>query len=409
MSFEFFIATRYLKSKKKHFFVSLVSLLSILGVIVGVMALVIVIAVMSGVEESFRARLLGLEPNIMVLKYGKGFGNHIEVQKEITKSFKDDIKNITPFIYSQVMIKSSNGTSGAFLRGINPDAKISVVEGFSREELLKAIPKRDDKNFKSKMIVGKGIADELDLKVGDSVYIITSQGMMSPFGNFPSMYRFEVSGIFKSGFSEYDKALLYVNIDDAARILKMKNYVTGIGIWLKDIYKAGSISVKIAEKYPFPYRLRTWQEMNHSLFSALKLEKTAMFIILILIIFVAAFNIASSLIMMVMEKTKDIAILKVMGATDKLIRKIFIINGLAIGTIGTFIGLMSGLSICFLLQKYKFIELPDAYPFSTIPVNLNPYDILIIAVSTIIICFIASVYPAIKASKLNPVEALRYG
>ena len=427
MSFEFFIATRYLKSKRKQSFISLVSLLSVLGVIIGVMALVIVIAVMSGVEESFRDRLLGLEPHIILLKYGNKLSNYREIKKEIKDNYDKKIKNITPFIYSQVMLRSANGSVGAFLRGIDPKTKNSIVEGFSREKLIETIPERDEINFKSKMIIGKGIAEELNVNVGDTVYVLTSKGTVSPIGHLPSMYRFEISGIFGTGFSEYDKALFYINISEASRILKMqytskndigykngsnkqtKMYVTGIGIWLKDIYDAKSISKDLATQYQFPYKLKTWHEMNRSLFTALKLEKTAMFIILILIIFVAAFNIASSLIMLVMEKTKDIAILKAMGATDKAIKKIFIINGLAIGLIGTVIGLFSGVFVCLILQRYKFIKLPDAYPFSTIPINLNFHDVLIIAVSTIAICFFASFYPATKASKLDPVEALRYG
>ena len=222
------------------------------------------------------------------------------------------------------------------------------------------------------------------------------------------MSRFEVSDTFKTGIYDYDNSLFYINMNDAKRILKMKGSISGIGIWIHDIYDAEKISNEINSIFPFPYSTKNWMQMNQSIFTALKLEKTAMFIILTLIVFVAAFNIASSLIMMVMEKTKDIAILKAMGATNKTIKKIFVINGLSIGLVGTFFGVVFGVFICFLLKNYQFIHLPDAYPFSTIPINLNFYDVLIIAISTILICFLAAVYPANKASKLDPVEAIRY-
>ena len=214
---------------------------------------------------------------------------------------------------------------------------------------------------------------------------------------------------------EYDASLAYIHLKDAQALMRIGDSVTGIGIRVNDIYNADIIAKKIASVLNFKYKNRSywardWMQMNYNLFSALKLEKKAMFIILTLIVLVAAFNIASTLIMMVMGKTRDIAILKAMGATDKSIRKIFIFKGMVIGAIGTFLGTCLGLAGCALLKRYKFIELPgDIYYFTTLPVRLELFDISMIVSATMAICFIATLYPAVQASKLDPVEALRYG
>jgi lipoprotein-releasing system permease protein len=209
---------------------------------------------------------------------------------------------------------------------------------------------------------------------------------------------------------EYDGSLAYVHLAEAQKLLRIKDSVTGIEVRINDIYGAKTIAQKITADLGFPYRARDWMQMNRNLFSALKLERTVMFIILVLIVLVAAFNIASTLIMMVMEKTKDIAILKAMGATDKSIRKIFVFNGMIIGAVGTAFGVGLGFILCKLLEKYKFIELPgDVYYITTLPVSLRAFDMLIIAAAAMVICFLATLYPALQASKLNPVDAIRYG
>jgi lipoprotein-releasing system permease protein len=234
--------------------------------------------------------------------------------------------------------------------------------------------------------------------------------MISPVGHMPVMRRFKIAGIFESGFYEYDQRLAYIHLQEAQKMLRMGDAVTGVGIRVKDLYKADKIAAKIEADLGFPYRTRDWMQMNKNLFSALKLEKKAMFIILTLIVLVAAFNIASTLIMMVMQKTKDIAMLKAMGATDKSIRKIFIIKGMVIGSVGTILGICLGFLGCTLLKHYKFIELPgDIYYFTTLPVRLETLDVFLIASAAMIICFLATLYPARQASKLNPVEAIRYG
>lgn len=414
MSYELFIAGRYFKAKRKQTFISVISFLSVAGVAVGVMALVVVIAVMTGAESDFRSRILGIESHVMVMKHGGSFSDYRNVQQSVKKF--DGVNAVSPFVYTQVMLRSSSGVSGALLRGVDPNATTQVVNNYSNEELMKKLPamgkvlNEEGHAIIPGIILGKHLASTLGVGPGDTIYTISPKGMLSPIGHIPSMNRFKVTGTFESGLYEYDSSFCYIHIKDAQKILRIGDSVTGIGVWLADIYNAKKVAEDINRKVGFPYYTRDWMEMNQSLFSALKLEKVAMFVILILIVLVAAFNIASSLIMLVMEKTRDIAILKAMGATDKSIRKIFVYQGLVIGFIGTFFGLLLGLVLCELLKRYKFIQLPsDIYPFASLPIKLELLEVSVIGISAMIICFLATLYPAYQASKLDPVEAIRYG
>ncbi len=411
MSYEYFIGARYLRAKHQEAFISLITLLSIAGVAVGVMALIVVIAVMAGFESDLKHRILDVESHVVVMRHGGSFYDYGPVLEKI-KGTKG-VTAATPFIYSQIMLRSSSGMSGAVLRGIDPESAGNVIKIFKKDVLVrlkKAYLKKSAESGKPGIILGKELAGNLGVVPGDTVYLISGRGLISPIGHLPSMKRFKIAGIFESGMYEYDGSLAYINLKDAQDILHMKDSVTGIEVRVDDIYKAGKIAEKIIAKIGFPYWTRDWMQMNHNLFSALKLEKTVMFIILALIVLVAAFNIASTLIMMVMGKTKDIAILKAMGATEKSIRKIFVFKGMIIGLLGTAFGVFSGFIICKLLEKYKFIKLPgDVYYITTLPVSLQGVHVLIIATVAMVICFIATLYPAQKASRLNPVEAIRYG
>lgn len=411
MSFEYFIGGRYLRAKQKETFISLITILSVAGVTVGVMALIVVIAVMAGFESDLKQRILGVESHIVVMRHDGSFTGYKEISKQI-----DDLKGVeaaTPFIYSQIMLRSATGVSGAVLRGIDPDSAGSVIKILKNSMLqnLKQIQQQENsKTSVPGIILGKELARNLGVLKGDSVYLISSRGMISPIGYLPAMKRFEVVGLFESGMYEYDGSLAYIDLKDAQKMLNMKDSVTGIEVRVDDIYNARNIAKKIVSELGFPYWARDWMRMNHNLFSALKLEKTVMFIILALIVLVAAFNIASTLIMMVMGKTKDIAILKAMGAMDSSIRKIFIYKGMIIGAVGTSLGVCLGFIICKLLEKYKFIQLPgDVYYISTLPVRLEAWDVFMIASAAMVICFLATLYPASQASKLNPIEAIRYG
>jgi len=307
------------------------------------------------------------------------------------------------------MIRSTHSFSGVMIRGIDPETGFSLVKGFSSEQLKKSFNEKKQNTNLPGIILGQTLASSIGVIKGDKVILMSPNGFISPMGHLPSMKRFIVAATFDSGMYEYDSSMAYVHLKEAQQLSNSKNQISAIGIWIDDVFKAKSIKESLTDLLKSPFYLRDWMDINKSLFSALKLEKTAMFIILTLIILVAAFNIASALIMMVMEKTKDIAVLKAMGATNRTIRKIFIIQGMIIGFLGTFLGTLSGIVICFILKKYDFIQLPDAYPFSTLPVQLEYLDVLMISISAIIICFFSTLYPSYKASKMDPVEAIRYG
>ncbi len=411
MSFELFIGSRYLRARQKQAFISLITILSISGVMVGVMALIVVIAVMAGFESDLKSRILGVESHIVVMRHGGSFAGKSELIKSI-----ENIRGVSaasPFVYTQVMLKSSSGVSGAVLKGVDPASAGRIVRNL-KADLLKRneISERNTgySNSVPGIILGKELAGNLGVSVSDMVYLISPTGVISPIGHLPSMKQFEVKGLFESGIHDYDGSFAYVNISDAQKILRMGDAITGIEVRVDDIDLARKIAEKIVIDLGFPYWTRDWTQMNKNLFSALKLEKTVMFIILTLIVLVAALNIASTLIMMVMEKTRDIAILKAMGATDKSIRRIFVYKGMIIGSVGTSLGVCAGYLLCKLLEKYKFIDLPgDVYYITTLPVRLIALDVLLIASAALAICFLATLYPAHQASKLNPVEAIRHG
>jgi lipoprotein-releasing system permease protein len=418
MAFEWFIGTRYLRAKRKQTFISIISVISMAGVTVGVMALIVVIAVMTGFETDLREKILGVTSHIVLMQHGGGIADYRAVSERVEEV--DGVVAATPFIYTQVMLKSASNVSGAVLRGIEPQTAVRVIDIEKNLEggNLKALevptrsqgtlPTRAD-SFPPGIILGKELAGTLGVREGDTVYIISPKGMLTPIGQVPGMKRFTVSGIFKSGMYEYDASLAYIALGEAQKIVRMGDKVTGIEIRVQDIYRAGSIARSIEEALGLLYFTRDWMRMNRNLFSALKLEKAAMFIILTLIVLVAAFNIASTLIMMVMDKNKDIAILKSMGATSRSIKKIFVFEGLIIGIVGTCLGVCGGALLCWLLAQYKFIELPgDVYYISTLPVRMELLDVAIISFGAIVISFLATLYPARQAARLDPVQALRY-
>ena len=411
MSFEYFIGARYLRSRQKHGFISFISVLSMAGVTVGVMALIIVIAVMSGAESFFKSKILGVEPHIVIRHHGQQFENYRSVIDEIKTGF--DVQSVVPFMETQVMLRSAGGMSGAMLRGLDPSFEGTEIMGLSSEEVEeKLVPGKGAEagHRVPGLVLGENLANRLGVSAGDSIYIISQRGILSPGGHMPAMSRFEVTGVFASGFHEYDASLAYIHLESAQNLLNTGDSVSGIGVKIDDIYQADVVSSRISEHLGFSYRSVDWMELHQNFFQALKLEKEVMFIILILIVLVAAFNIASTLIMLVMSKTRDIAILKAMGATDQSIRKIFVFKGMIIGAVGTFLGTVLGITGGLLLKHYKFIELPgDVYYFTSIPVQIELFDVLTIIGAAMVICFLATLYPAHKASRLNPVEAIRYG
>lgn len=411
MAFEYFIGARYLRARQTQSFISLITILSVAGVTVGVMALIVVIAVMAGFESDLKTRILGIESHLVVRRHGEPISGYREINSRVASL--PGVAAATPIVNDQIMLRSAAGVSGAVVRGIDTETVGGVVSVLTPEilsELQKAHRDTGPGFIPPGIILGKELGRKLGVIVGDLIFIISPRGMLSPAGHMPTMRRFKVVGFFESGMYEFDGSLAYINLVEAQKILRMPAAVSGIEVRLNDIYQAEKIAAKIDDELGFPYWTRTWMQMNKNLFSALKLEKTVMFIILALIVLVAAFNIASSLIMMVMEKTRDVAILKAMGATNQSVRKIFVFKGLVIGTLGTSLGVIFGFVLCWVLEKYKFIELPgDVYYITTLPVRLEVLDVVMIAVAAIVICFLATLYPAGQAAKLDPVDAIRYG
>ena len=412
MGFEFFIGGRYLRAKQKQVFISLITFLSIAGVAVGVMALIVVIAVMTGFEADLKGRILAGQPQVMLMRHGGAFTGYRQVLDEVQRT--EGVEAATPFIYAQIMLRAKNATAGAVLRGIDPESAGRVMKTLQQIDLPDPTilqPSPSSPSITPGIVLGRELARNLGVIEGDMIYLISPRMMLSPIGHVPAMKQFKVSGFFESGMYEFDQTFAYIHIKDAQKIMRMPDSVSGLDIRVTDIYDARNIAQKITAKLGFPFWARDWMQMNRNLFKALKLERRVMFIILALIILVAAFNIASSLIMMVMGKTRDIAILKAMGATAQSIKKIFVFNGMVIGTIGTFLGLVLGLVICKVLKHIDIHELTgDIYLFTiSLPVKLDVVDVISIIIAALVICFLATLYPARQAAKLNPVDAIRYG
>ena len=412
MPFELFIAGRYLRARQKLRFISLITFLSVAGVTVGVMALIVVIAVMAGFESDLKKRILGVDPHILLERTDRRFTDYEEVGRQLRAMAS--VVSATPFIATQTMLKSEAGIAGTVVRGIDPDEATAVIPG-REEEMLATLRSLSGKEGSEEdalpgIVLGRELARALGVVEGEVIYLISPRGMISPVGHMPAMKRFRIAGLFETGMYEYDGALAFIHLKAAQYLMRMGRSVTGIEMRVTDIYDARRIAERILSELGPAYTAKDWMEMNRNFFSALKLEKTMMFILLTLIVLVAAFNISSSLIMMVMEKTRDIAILKTMGATDASVRRIFILKGLAVGLLGTLLGGGSGVVLCLLLKRYEFVKLPsDVYYITTLPVQLEWSMVLLIGLSTLIISLIATLYPAAQAAKLNPVEALRHG
>jgi len=377
------------------------------------MALIVVIAVMSGFESDLKTRILGGQAQVVIMRQGGAFTDYRRVVTYAESV--DGVLAAAPVIYEQVMLRSARGVSGAVLRGIDPNSAGKVIKTLANISLpagnVAANRSENAASGTPPIVLGRELARNLGVVKGDMVYLISPRGMLSPIGHVPAMKQFQVTGYFESGMYDFDGTFAYIRLDDAQKLLRMDDTVSAVELRVADVYHARKIADKITAALGFPYWAWDWVRKNQNLFTALKLEKTAMFIILTLIILVAAFNIASTLIMMVMGKTRDIAILKAMGATDQSIRKIFVFKGMTIGVVGTALGVLFGSLFCTVLKHYSIVELTgDIYYFTTkLPVRLELLDVVIIVGAALAICFVATLYPARQASKLDPVEAIRYG
>ncbi len=417
MKYEWFIGLRYLKAKRKQTFISIITVISIAGVVVGVMALIVVLAVMSGFEKTLKEKILGTQAHLVVLEATQGgMDGYEEVMRKV-----EEVKGVVsaaPFIISQVMLSSESNVFGVVLKGIDPDRVGKVTELATNLKVghLEDL-KKDKAGEPPGIILGVELSKHLSVSLNDNIQVISPLGTMTPMGMMPKMKRFRVEGIFYSGMYEFDNTMAYVSIKSAQKFFGMGDRVSGIEIKTNDIYHVKKIGTEIRRKLGFPFWTKDWMEMNRNLFSALRLEKIAMFIILILIVLVAAFNIISTLIMVVMEKNKDIAILKSMGAPSRSILKIFVIEGGVIGVVGTILGTILGLGAAFNLEKITgFVEnlfgfkilSSDVYYIDKLPSQVNPFDVTMIVMTAILISLLATLYPSWRASRLDPAEALRY-
>ena len=419
MPFELLIGLRYLKAKRRSTFISIITFISTAGVTLGVMALIVVLAVMTGFEEDLKEKILGTNAHIVVIRNGAPMEEYRAVIEKL-KGFKG-VQAATPFIYNQVMLSSGKNVSGVVLRGIDvaSDKQVtrlssSIVEG-NIDELDPEMGRGADAT--PGLMVGKELAKHLNLFLGDKVNVISPMGNITPLGMMPRMKPFRVTGIFNTGMFEYDSTLAYISLNQAQRFFDLGDTVTGIQLKVEDVYHTDELARSINREMGVNFYARDWMQMNKNILFALKTEKIVMFIILTLIVLVAAFGIASTLFMVVMEKNRDIAILKSMGATAASIMKIFVLEGLIIGIIGTLIGVASGLLLALnlehvinVIQKItgqNFFS-KDIYYLDRFPSLVVPSDVLLISITAILISFLATLYPAWQASRMLPAEALRY-
>ena len=426
MRFEWLIAQRYLRSKKKERFIGLNSLFATIGVAVGVMALIVVISVMGGFENHLRTKILGINSHVIVRSYAGAIAGWKEVERRILDLGKEaegqgglsrllgkgegsEIEAITPFVFVQALVSSGRAVSGALIRGVDPATIGSVIET-GQVVAGRGVEQLSSTQRPPAIVLGKEIARSLGVAVGQVVSIVLPTGTVTPVGMMPKIRPFRVVGIVTTGMYEYDSSLAFISLAEAQRLMGIEGRIHGFELKVADIYRADELAELIQKRLGYPYWAMDWQRMSRSLFSAMELEKLAMFIVLTLIVLVAAFNIVSSLTMLVMDKRQEIAILKAMGATDGQILRIFILAGSTIGLVGTTIGTAGGIIVCQLLSRYKFIKIPkEVYYTDTLPILLVPWWVVVIAVSALLICFVATIYPARKAASINPSQALRAG
>lgn len=431
MRYEFFIGLRYLRSKKRQTFVSVIGLISILGVIIGVMSLNVVLSVMKGFEDELRDKILGVNAHIVVLSYNGAFEDYEDVEKKLLEY--DGVSGASPFIYGQGMLVADSNVTGAVIRGIDKDnagTVTSIHEAIGKgsytgnkkkseaeldnlgSELIQGLNENTNSG-NPPIIIGRELASSLGVVMGDVVNLVSPFGKMGPFGPIPKVRKFEIIAIFNYGMLEYDSSIAYVSINDAMRFFDMDSKVSGIEIKIDDVYKAQKIADELKNYLGFPFYTRNWEDVNKSLFKALKLERIAIGIFLTFIILVAALDIISTLTMAVMEKGRDIAILKSMGSSSKSIMIIFLTEGMVIGMTGTLLGTLAGFFICYMLKTSEFLKSklpfnPEVYYVSEFPVKIEPFYFIGVAVASLIICFLATLYPSFQASRKDPVEALRY-
>ena len=406
MPFELHIALRYLLARRKQAFISVISLISTLGVAVGVTALIIALALMTGLQAELRDRILGSSPHIYVWKTG-GLG--LDYRTEVRKlRAMDGVVGAAPAILGKALLRTERGDAFVTLKGIDPVLEPEVTDlgrSMTAGRVSDLEPRSEDDV--PGILVGVGLAKDLGLSVGDSVTLLTPEGTLSPMGMMPRARRLRVAGIYRLGIYDLDSASGFVTLPMAERLLNAAPALVELKV--RDMYDAPAIADRLAATLGPEYTTQDWADMNRSLFSALWLEKMAISITIGLIVIVAALNIIASLVLLVMEKSRDIAILKTMGATRRSVTIVFMLQGLLIGVMGTGVGAGLGLMLCWVADRYKLIQIPaDVYQISHVPFVVQPWDFAVVVAAAIVICFLATIYPSRQAAKLDPVQALRF-
>ena len=407
LPYELFVAVRYLLAKRKQAFISLISFISILGVGVGVMAVLIAMALMTGLQKELRERIVGSSAHVYVFKMGEGIRD-VSAEAATLRQVPRVIGAAPAAIGKGLLTSGANQQAPVTVKGIDVALEPSVtdVRGAIREGSLDAIhagPEEMDG-----IVLGIDLAKTLEVRVGDTVRLLTPDQILTPMGSMPRTRAFKVAGIFSLGLFEFDSEYALVDLPVAQRVFG-KDQPDFMQVRLDDMFASQAVAEDIPRRLGEEYATQDWAQMNKSLFSALWLEKMAISITIGLIIMVAALNIVASLVLLVMEKSRDIAILKTMGSSAASIRRIFMLQGLIIGLIGTGGGTLLGCGIIYLLDRYKLIHVPiDVYQISYIPFTLLPRDLLAVVMAALLICFVATIYPSRQASKLDPAQALRY-
>ncbi len=429
MSYELFVGLRYMRSRRKDRSISVITWISVCGVALGVVALIVTTSVLNGFRDNLRKAIIGSLPHVTVFGFVE---EEIEIQNlEQEIQAHPEVRYTSPYIFQQALLAAEARPKGALIRGIDPAREINVTEVglFLREEVYPTDPPSIEAQQKisqrllsrlsyaesqknrqmAGIILGAALAQSLGVYPGDTVKLISTQERMTPIGEIPRVKKLEVIGIFESGISGYDEVLAFMDYRLLQKIYKMGDRVTGIGVRIDDAETAAEVAEEVQEQLP-SYAVNNWASDNKAIFFVMKLEKIAIFVLLLLIVAVAAFNIISSLIMMVLEKSKEIAILKSIGASDRSIRKIFMIQGSLVGTIGTGCGVIIGLAICWLIMTVDIIEIPPGvYPGGNrIPIAIHWGEIALTGICSFLICFLITIYPASKAARVQPAESLRY-
>jgi len=412
MKFELFVATRYLCARRKQAFITVISIMSVVGVAIGVAALVIVLGVYNGFSTDIRNKLLSANAHVIVsgLAGLPGLADSPTPVETATNAMRTvpGVRGATPFIYAEGMISSPRGVKGLILRGVDPATAPEAIT-ILRDLKTGSVDNLTGSSLPG-VIIGQELASRLGLTLGSRVNLLSPSGQKTAAGYQPRIRAFRVAGIFQSGLFEYDTSVGYVSLAGARELLGLpENTLTGVEVSVEDPDHADTVAAALQDKLGNGVSIRHWMEMNANLFAALRLEKIGMFIVLAMVVLIGSFSIVTTLVMLVMEKTRDIAILMSMGATKAMIRRIFMLQGVIIGLAGTLIGYALGIGIGEALQRYRFIKLPPGvYTVDHLPVLLRWEDIAIIGVSAMLLCFLATIYPARKAAALEPADALRY-